>query len=356
MVIEQYVTTPRYNFPQPSMDTNLPQRFLELSLNSLRQVRPTFQHNQQMIQQDNLPENYPTFVKLKRQPLLLKPNSEETVIAAVDASTIKVGETSQGIIIAVRGANVWKENQCYNYRRLGPFIFHITEDNKKEVFNALERSYFGVQSGSSHHFTPTLLQMPTRIAGLLERWLQTMIAKTATNGIVLFDGSLTSGMIDTPVDRMREILAIARRHGNTVLAFSKATCLRANGYLITDRLPDQEPPYLLETTGIRFKPPTVLLGDVYVARLNRANLAFRLDIDREIPFTERIAAVERLVGNDVFQSYPETLRLSHILCTFTANEVLAIKHFITQKHGIQIVNRPDMHKILFGPFGREGYM
>ena len=129
-----------------------------------------------------------------------------------------------------------------------------------------------------------------------------------------------------------------------------------NGYLITDLLPERDPPYLLETTGLRFKPPTILLGDVYVARLNKANLAFRLDIDREIPTQDRMEAVEKLIGNDVFQrSYPETLRLSHILCTFTANEVLAIQHFITRKHGIQIINRPDMHRLLFGSFGREGY-
>jgi hypothetical protein len=180
--------------------------------------------------------------------------------------------------------------------------------------------------------------------------------KIAKNGLLLFDGSLTSGTFDTPVERMREILTAARKHGNIVLAFSKATCLRVNGYLITDLLSEHEPPYLLETTGLRFKPPTVLLGDVYVARLNKANLAFRLDIDREIPFSERITAMERLVGNDVFQSYPETLRLAHILCTFTANEVLAIQHFITRKHGIQIINRPDMHRMLFGPFGKgEGY-
>jgi hypothetical protein len=355
MVIEQYAATPRYNFPQPSMDTSLPQRFVELSLNSLRQVNAPFQLNQQPIQQDNPYDNYPMTLQLKRQPLPLKPCQEETLIAAVDTSTIKIGETSTGIIIAVRGANVWKQNRIYHYRRLGPFIFHITEDNKKDVFNALEKSYFGISYAAGHQSTPNLLQMPTRIASLLERWLQTMIARTATNGLVLFDGSLTSGTFDTPVERMREILTTARRHGNTVLAFSKATCLRANGYLITDLLPEHEPPYLLETTGLRFKPPVVLLGDVYVARLNKANLAFRLDIDREIPFTERIAALERLVGNDVFQSYPETLRLAHILCTFTANEVLAIQHFITRKHGIQIVNRPDMHRLLFGSFGREGY-
>ena len=183
-----------------------------------------------------------------------------------------------------------------------------------------------------------------------------MLAKTVNNGVLLFDGSLTSGTIDTPTPRMREILATARRNHNTVLAFSKATSLRTNGYLITDKLPEQETPYLLETTGVRFKPPTVLLGDVYVARLQKANMAFRLDIDKEISTPDRMAAVEKLLGNDVLQqSYPETLRLAHILCTFTANEVLAMQHFTTRRHGIQIINRPDMHRLLFGPFGKEGY-
>ena len=199
------------------------------------------------------------------------------------------------------------------------------------------------------------MQMPTRLASLLERWLQTMLAKTVKNGVLLFDGSLTAGTPETPTQRLREILSYARRNQSTVLAFSKATTLRANGLLITEQLPNRDPPYLLETTGLHSKPPMMLLGDVYVARLNKANLAFRLDIDRETPFDQRIEAIQKLLGNDLYtQSYPETLRLSHILCTFTANEVLAIKHFITRKHGIQIVNRPDMHKLLFGSYGFKG--
>jgi hypothetical protein len=339
------------------MDTTLPQRFIELSINSLRQVRMNaFQLNQQNLQ----PENYadcPTQLQLKRQPLPLTPRHQETIIAAVDTSTIKIGETSTGIIIAIRGANVWKQNRKYHYTRLGPFIFHITEENKNAVYNNIEKAYFNTQYSSSHQATPNLLQMPTRLASLLERWLQTMLAKTVTDGLLLFDGSLTSGTIDTPVQRMREILTTARRNRNIVLAFSKATSLRSNGYLITDLLPEHDPPYLLETTGVRFKPPTVVLGDVYVARLNKANMAFRLDIDHEVPLANRMEAVEKLIGNDVLQqSYPETLRLAHILCTFTANEVLAMQHFITRKHGIQIINRPDMHRLLFGPFGKgEGY-
>jgi hypothetical protein len=184
-----------------------------------------------------------------------------------------------------------------------------------------------------------------------------MLAKTVRNSLILFDGSLTSGTIDTPVHRMKQILDTARKNTNVVLAFSKMTSLRVNDYLITDLLPEHEVPYLLETKGLKFKPPTVLLGDVYVARLNKAKRAFRLDIDRETSICDKINAVEVLLGNDVYgQSYPETLRLAHILCTFTANEVLAMKHFITRRHGIRLINRPDMHRLLFGPFGKgENY-
>jgi hypothetical protein len=316
-----------------------------------------FQLNQQTFQQLTTWEQHLSNLQLKRTPIPLKPNYHETTIAAIDTSTIKIGETSKGIIIAIRGATVWKQNRNYHYTRLGPFIFHITEENKKDVYSTLEAAYFHTRYEGNHHAAPHLMQMPSRLASLLERWLQTMLAKTVTNGLVLFDGSLTSGTFDTPVQRMREILSIARRNKNIVLAFSKMTSLRVNGYLITDLLPEQETPYLLETTGLQFQPPIVLLGDVYVARLNKANYAFRLDIDKEIPLQNRMEAVEKLAGNDLYmQSYPETLRLAHILCTFTANEVLAMQHFITRKHGIQIVNRPDMHRLLFGPFGKgESY-
>jgi hypothetical protein len=184
-----------------------------------------------------------------------------------------------------------------------------------------------------------------------------MLTKTITNGLILFDGSLTSGTVDTPIHRMKEILDTGRARGNIVLAFSKMTNLRANGCLITDFALGHHPPYLLETVGLRLKPPMFALGDVYVAKLSKGNCAFRLDIDCEVSPNSRIEAVERLLGNDlVSQSYPETLRLAHILCTFTANEVLAMQHFITRRYGLQIINRPDMHRLLFGPFGRgESY-
>jgi hypothetical protein len=355
MVIEQYTITNRYNFPQPSMDTTLPQRFLEQSLYSLKQVQHQHFELNQQIQQLATTEYHLSNLQLKPNPITLKPDNHEIIIAAVDTSTIKIGETATGIIIAVRGAIVWRQHHTYRYTRLGPFIFHITEESKNQLYDVLERAYFTTTLSGIRQATPSIMQIPTRLTSILERWLQTMVAKTVKNGVILFDGSLTAGTPETPVRRLKEILSYARTNQTTILAFSKATTLRANGILITEQLPKGTPPYLLETAGLHSKPPQVLLGDVYVARLNKGSLSFRLDIDRETEYSERLDALQKLLGNDLYtQSYPETLRLSHILCTFTANEILAIKHFITLKHNVQIINRPDMHRMLFGPFGFRG--
>jgi len=351
MVIEQYTiaTPPRYNFPQFTMDAMLPQCFTEQSLASLRNTHTKHFHLNQ--QDKNIREQSQSY-QSDLQPIPLEPDHKETTIAACDTSTIKIGETNKGMLIAVRGATVWKQNVNYRYTRFGPFVFHITEDNKREVYNSLEKSYFKTQFESNHK-SMNLWQMPMRIAGLLERWLQTLIAKTANNGVLLFDGSLTAGIGDTPIHRMKTILNNASRRENVVLAFSKMTNLRVNGHLITDVSLEHRPPCLFELANLKPKPPVVFLGNIYVARLSLSNYAFRLDINKEDPIEHRIEAVKKLLGNDkISQSYPETLRLAHILCTFTANEVLAIQHFSVRKFRLKLVNRPDMHRLLFGPFGR----
>jgi hypothetical protein len=354
-VIEQYTitTTPKYNFPQKPMETALPQRLLELSIHSLKQIKnQQIQLNQQTIQQNNKTETQMHALDLKPTLIKIKPKTEETLVAAIDTSSIKIGETRAGVLIAIRGATIWKQNKHYRYIRLGPFIFHITEENKTEVYNALQKAYFGKQ-GEYHQYTPNLLQMPTRLASLLERWLQLATTKTMGNSLILFDGSLTAGTPDAPTSFMREILENARKMGNTVLAFSKMTTMRLNGSIITDILPKCTPPYILELAEVKARPPLVSFGDIYVAKLTSGNYSFRLDIDRELPNQQKIEAVERLVGNDLLsQGYPETLRLAHILCTFTANEVIAMQHFITRRYGLKIINRPDMHRLLFGPFGK----
>jgi hypothetical protein len=95
------------------------------------------------------------------------------------------------------------------------------------------------------------------------------------------------------------------------------------------------------------------LGDIYIAKLATRGCSFRLDIDRRISHEERVEAAQRLLGNDVLhQGYPETLRLAHILSTFTATEVISIQRYVAQEWGLKIVERPNVRRLLFGPFGK----
>lgn len=346
-MIEQLTitTTKKYNFPRNNLKTTLPQCFIELSLKSLEYSEHSFQ---QQFQQNNKNTSF-HFNQLHLHPITLIPKQIKTKIAAVDTSCIKIGETNSGIIIAIRGASVWKQKRNYEYIRIGPFIFHITQENIKNVYNTLQKTYFNQENYNS---SPSFTQIPLRISHLLERWLQKSLSKTINQGIILFDGSLTSGTADNS-QYIKEILQLAKNNASVILAFSKMTDLRLNGHIITNLFQKNKPPCLIEIDNLKPKPPLVLFGKVYVSRLTNENYAFRLDIDKHLTSEQRINAVEKLLGNDLFaQSYPETLRLSHILCTFTANEVIAIKHFIAKKYGLKIIYRPNMHRLLFGRFGR----
>ncbi|MGQ9460723.1 MAG: hypothetical protein ACUVRA_05785 [Candidatus Bathyarchaeaceae archaeon] len=359
-MIEQlhYATTPKYNFPQTLEDLRLPQKFIELSLKSMKTIEQEyFQPNEIIFSQNTIenPEDASPIIgnhgQLTIESIPLKPLTDPTPVAAVDVSSIKVGETEVGILCAIRGAIVWKTKSHYTYLRLGPFPFHITEENRKEIYNLFRRYYFETTDETS---APSLINMQTRMGSLLERWLQMGVSCSSHSSLILWDGSLTAGTADSPVNVMSKLLEIARNHLNTVLAFSKTTHLRLLGHRLTDFVMKTQPPCLLQINGFPdTSSPIFPLGNVYVAKLTNGVCSFRLDIDKKIPPEQGIEAVRKLLGNDLLiQSYPETLRLAHIFSTFTANEVIGIQRFIVQQCRLKVIARPNIRRLLFGPFGK----
>lgn len=353
-MIKQYniAITQKYNFPTKTKESLIPERLLQQSIHSLNNLNHQSLKCDQSILSEFANNNYPSKIQIKNKPIALKPVFSQTSIGAADTSTIKIGETKKGTLIAIRGAIILKQNKKYQYSRVGPFIFHITENNRNQIFCELEKSFTRVNKKTPINKFQ-LWQIPKQIALLLERWLQNSLTQIIKNGLILFDGSLTAGINNSPLFCLKTIINKAKKNNSTILAFSKITKLRSNGHLITDKLPNQDPPYILETSGLANKFPLVNLGDIYISKLGRSNYAFRLDIDKEVSFQSKLGALEKLIGNDyLIHGYPETLSLAHILCTFTANEIVAIKHFLNSKHGIKIITKPNMHRLLFGPFGK----
>jgi len=354
-VIEQlhYAATPRYNFPQPKGDLQLPERIIELSIRSMKDLKGEFFQPYELdfpditaskqSQESTMPLSGGAFTT---QLTPLKPVSDDTPIIAIDVSSIKIGETETGILCAIRGAVVWSRRRQYRYFRLGPFPFHINEGNKSEAINLLRQYHFPVSDHSS------LIDMPTRLCNLMEKWIQMNICHSSNGSIILWDGSLTAGTNSNPLDVISQLLKIASQQSNSVLAFSKVSKIGFLGRRIEASVSKYPPPWLFEVQETPFSPSLHLLGTVYIAKLANNGYSFRLDIDRTIPIEQRMDAVQRLIGNDlVFQSYPETLRLAHIYSTFTANEVIGIQQYIASKFGLKALAHRNVRKMLFGPFG-----
>ena len=353
----QYATTSRYNFPQTEHDTELQKRLLEASLRTMHAMKAkSFQ-----------PYEIEFFERLEQKPqtnisqdldgkmlstLLtpLTPIHDGTPIVGIDVSSIKIGETETGILCAVRGAIVWNLNRHYRYLRIGPFPFHITEENKRELFNHLDGGLFPEMN---MRLTP-LAETIGRLCNLVERWIQTSISYSATGSIILWDGSLTAGAPGSAFNEVSHILKTARRQSNSVLAFSKVTSIRFLGWRITDLVAGREAPCLFEVEDLPLSISKNMhsLGRIYVANLATGGSAFRLDIDKALSKEDMVRSVQRLLGNELmFQGYPESLRLAHIYSTFTANDVIGIQSFLTHEYELRIVPHSNMRKALFGPYG-----
>ncbi|MEJ2272826.1 MAG: hypothetical protein P8X91_10235 [Candidatus Bathyarchaeota archaeon] len=353
-MIEQlnYTPTPTYNFPSSIDHLQLPSTFLELSQSSMKNIESRYlrpeQHliNPTSTDHTILTESINKIQNpIKKIPLVKSP--KETPVVGVDVSSIHIGETDIGNLCAIRGAIVWKNKKKYKYQRIGPFPFHITEQNKKEILKLFRNNYFELSESN-------IFSMQNKMGNLLEKWLQLGISSSTSEAIILWDGSMTAGMIDCPIDEMDRLLNVARNRLNTVLAFSKNTNLRFFGHKLTDYAKNALPPCLLEIESLESSLGQVLFfGDIYIAKLTPGICSFRLDIDKKIPQEQGINAVQNLLGSDILiQSYPETLRLAHIFSTFTATEVIGIQRFISQRYNLKIIHRPNVRKMLFGSFGK----
>jgi hypothetical protein len=282
--------------------------------------------------------------------IMLDAVTTERPVAAIDTSTIKLGELEDGVLCALRGAVVILEGKHYRYLRYGPFVFSLGYNSllaSKSVQN------LGLPPLSGEPNIDSLLK---RVRNVLERWLQFNVSSSIRNGFVLVDGSLTAGTPDNPCRELERILDAACRSGSSMIAISKKTRLRIKNETLTNLLEHESNPCLLnvdsEVTD-QFPPyPVRFLGRVFVGKLARFGFPFRIDIDRQISPEGAINECSQLAGTDIVdQGYPETLRMAHILSTFTSTDVLAIQALAQARFGLRMIPKLALRHSLFGPFG-----
>ena len=340
---------------EPAIAGELPERFLRFCHLSIESKRGEFLYTEPNVTDQLLPTNCDAesssleFGTVDDNEIIkFIPTPSSRPVAAIDTSTIRLGELEDGSLCALRGAVVVLDGKHYKYTRYGPLMFSLGNSLLTDQFPSL-----GITSFNGVSNVEILLR---RVRNSLERWLQLSVTRSLANGLILIDGSLTAGTPDNPSAEMENLLGVARRSENLMIAISKNTQLRIQDKSITALLEVNSEPCLLDVDKrIRrqfTEFPIQFLGRIFVGKLARSGFPFRIDFDRRISTEDCVAGIKQLTGTDIVdQGYPETLRVAHILSTFTASDVLAIQSLARARFGIQLLPKIALRRSLFGPFG-----
>lgn len=271
----------------------------------------------------------------------------DTPVIAVDSSSVKLGETDQGVVAAFRIAVVMQMSGETSVEKFGPYMAHFTESNR-EIYNYFREKIFGLDRVSP----PPVRKMPDRTRNFLERLAQRYASNIVENGIVLWDGSLTQ-TIDTPMGLLRDSVKIARENGNIIIAISKQSWLKLKTGERLIGLLENVPKscYIYVHDKLSEKIRHYLFGKVFVVKFSPDGFSFRVDVALDSA-KECVEALELLKGNAMFYNgYPEPLRQAHIHAYFTPNEVLAMQNMAIDKYDLDVIRPFDIRKHLLAPFG-----
>ena len=277
----------------------------------------------------------------------LIPSDSTRDIVAIDTASVRLGETEKGIITAVRSVIVVKSRGDYKLLKFGPYIVHITEQNKAMIYEYI-KEYFDVSLGEP----PKLNKMQDRFRNFIERVSQKSATKLVRNGIVLLDGSLTAGTVDTPKKVLEDILSSASDNNNFVVGISKNSWLKlSDGTKILTLLADKQKSCFADVDKHILGNVYRILGHVFVVKFTPDGFTFRVDVYP--PKLAQSIKILRIVKSSCafYNGYPNILRQAHINAYFTANEILGMQNYAIDNFNLILVRSFDIRKHLLAPFG-----
>ncbi|MCS7129149.1 MAG: DNA double-strand break repair nuclease NurA [Candidatus Caldarchaeum sp.] len=276
------------------------------------------------------------------ETIKLKPAEHRVPVVACDMSTVKVGETVRGSVWAVRGSIVFREGDRVSATVVGPFIYIISAYTASEIVENLMTS-LGVHRRSKFL---EVSAAPKIVSNLFEKLLQLYAGTVAKGGLLLVDGALTAGPLDSPSTVVEKIVENAVNTGIGAVAFSKSTTLMLLGRNITTLAGTASPPYVIKLSVMKDGTMVVKNANIYVARLSSSQTSFRVDVASKTGDEQPFSLL--LSSDKIINGYPETLILAHQLAKLNKLDVLSIRtrlECLTKLKPIQT----DVRRMLFTP-------
>src|SRR5215212_904492 len=261
----------------------------------------------------------------------IQPIKENTMVAALDSSSIQIAETEDGVLYAVKsGIAISVSERALMHFKIGPILFYLSEETIK-------------QSELDHRLTKLVLFDSDSAKRLIrirvERAIQMELSSHFTKSIILIDGSLKSSLFENKSQSITKVAENCLLNKNSIVGISKNTKIKILDSISSPLTKIRSPAYMdiemiiksLIRNTIGNNNSHVLRADVVT---NNGNIEETLG---------------RLLGNDsIAGGYPETLRLAHHISTFTSTEISCLRSHVLNNYDVIELASEDIRRTLLG--------
>jgi hypothetical protein len=270
----------------------------------------------------------------------IQPIKGNTMIAALDSSSIQIAETEDGVLYAVKsGIAISVSEHALMHFKIGPILFYLSEDTIRE-------------SELDHRLAKLVLfdsDYAKRLIRIrVERAIQMELSSHFTKSIILVDGSLKSSIFEKKSQSISKVAENCVLYKNSIVGISKSTKIKILDRISSPLTKIRGPAYMNIEVIIKSLIRNTIGNNLLVKFGNSNSHVLRADViaanNGNIDET-----LGKLLGNDSIASgYPETLRLAHHISTFTSTEISCLRSHVLNNYDVTELASEDIRRTLLG--------
>jgi hypothetical protein len=267
------------------------------------------------------------------------PVHESTIVSGVDSSCLKIAETEDGSLYAIKCGLVFCTSlDIVLHLRIGPLLLYLTNES-------LRSSELDGRLLKAVSYDTGMASRMIRIN--MERLIQYRLSKILHNSIILVDGALKTSIFE---DRQYNLSKIAENcvlNRNVIMGLGKSTRFK-----ILDKV----------SFGLkRFNDSGLIDVGFIIKSLVRNTLGFNTMVKfaKDVPvlradiitsnISDAIFALGKVIGNDPLHSgYPESLSMAHHISSFSSSEITGIKVHLLRNYNVVELPSHNPRKTLLG--------
>lgn len=270
---------------------------------------------------------------------LITPVREPTVVSGVDSSCLKIAETGDGTIYAIKCGLVFCLSlEVVLHFRIGPLLLYLTEDSLAST--ELDSKLVKVVCYDSE-MAKRMIRINT------ERLIQYELSKILRNSLILVDGALKASAFENRQYSLSKIMENCVFHKNSLLGIGKSTKFKILD-AVSGKLRSFKEPGLIDVGFIIKGLVRNTFGYNTMVKFAKNTSIMRADIVAN-GMRDAILSLGRIMANDALPSgYPECLSMAHHISCFSNTEMSSIRAHILKNYDVIELPSHDLRKEFLG--------